>query len=176
MELGRKENRNMEQIDIFSYFSENKENNVGKETKKKSGHEQSDTQKELEQFLAPADDKNIRIGELFIYQKKKYIYLGVKAENHMASKILAIRPKDLKKCSSENTKKYIQEFSVKEKELERLHIPLLTMPGRCTGYWLHFPECDQITIGDEIEDRQSFASPCWLSKRKVKRISKELGY
>lgn len=160
----------MKQIDLLSFLKEMEE--PKKEVKKKDSQD-TDAIKELEQTLWPADEKCINIGELFTFQKKKYVYLGVEAENSMASWILAVRPKDLKKCR-ENKEKYIQKLPIKEKELEKLNVPLCTMPGRCTGYWLHFPECEELTIGNEIEQKEEYTSPAWLSKRKTKRIAKEL--
>lgn len=163
----------MKQIDILSFLSGMEEDAT--KNNKDTNKEQSGSIKELEQTLMPADPQNINIGELFVFMKKRYIFWGVKAENHTASKILAIRPKDLKKCNSETVKKYIQELSIKEKELVQLHIPLIVMPGHCTGYWLSFPKCDELIIGNEIEEKQTTVQPCWISRRKVKRISKEFG-
>ena len=163
----------MKQMDILSFISEMEESTIKTETKKNDSREQTNALRELEQTLVPAEETNIKIGELFSFQKKKYVYLGVGAENHTASWILAISPKNLKNCR-DNVEKYIQKLPIKEKELEKLNVPLLTMPGRCTGYWLHLPECEDLVIGNENEEKQEYILPHWLSKKKTKRIAKEL--
>lgn len=162
----------MKQIDIFSIFSAQKNNNENNREMKKNSKES--VTGELERQLAPSDENNIHIGELFSFNRKNYVYIGVKEENHAAGYILAIQAENLRKYSADEASTYIEQIPIKSEGMDKLHVPLTIFPGRCTGYWLDLETCEQLIIGHETEEKNSYSQPCWLSKKKTKRILKEV--